>query len=91
MVSGEPLPAPSADTVLAMLRRTTLTFMALALQWFAGCASAPPGPSTAPTQAKPQPTADGALPRSIDAYVAQFGRHWGEAFRFHGYVLERIS
>lgn len=64
-----------------------LTFTAAAPLWLCGCASTASPPSAAPTRARPQPTPDDALSLSIDAYVAQFGRHWGEAFRFNGYVL----
>ena len=61
----------------AMLR----AFVVLAL---GGCrASSGTAEPPAPTPA-PQPS---ALSQSIDAYVMQFGRHWGESFRFNGYVL----
>jgi CubicO group peptidase (beta-lactamase class C family) len=51
-------------------------------------------PSTAHAEAPADPTAEKAfridaarLTAELDAYVAEFGKHWGEPFAFSGYLM----
>jgi len=69
--------------MLGQTRRGLLVGTALLV----GCAA----PSTTPHVADPNrhhpPTRAPDVSSRIDGYVAQFGKNWGDAFRFNGYLL----
>ena len=70
-----------------MLWRATRPLAVLALTWVVGCAGAPATPEVRGTQADPPSAREIGLSQRADEYVAQFGQHWGESFRFNGYVI----
>lgn len=66
--------------------RATRPLAVLALTWVVGCAGAPATQEARSTPADPPPARGVGLAQRVDEYVAQFGQHWGESFRFNGYV-----
>ncbi|MEM7160184.1 MAG: serine hydrolase domain-containing protein [Myxococcota bacterium] len=67
--------------------RPTRPLVPLVLSWALGCASAPTPHNPAATRPGSSSAAETPASQRIDDYVGQFGRHWGEAFRFNGYVM----
>ena len=68
--------------------RSVIARSALLLIAATSCApsTAPPPKPVAPSAAAPPPAPDTRLADAVDAYVTGFGRNWGDAFAFSGYV-----
>lgn len=73
-------------------RHPRLAAVALFAGLASGCAkrsqaTAPRGPASTPRHSPAATRATGPLAGSLDPYLASFGQHFGDAYRFHGHVL----
>src|SRR5947209_6781498 len=74
---------------MASIARSSLALLLVSLALPACTPPPPPARDVArPVPPAPLPAARAATPlaTAVDAYVAAFGKHWGEASAFHGYV-----